>query len=574
MRVIATAGHVDHGKSTLLTALTGRDPDRLAEEKRRGLTIDLGFVSMRLPDGEDLAFVDVPGHRRYFANTLAGIATAPAVLFVVAADEGWQPQSQEHLAAVDAFGIRRMVVAVTKSDLADPAPVITSTLERLARGGRTDVPAVGVSARSGAGVDRLRELLSDVTTASTEPSDVVRLWIDRVFTMAGSGTVVTGTLGAGTLRTGSQLELSGETVSVRGLHCLGVAVDQVEAPARVAVNLRRIDAREIRRGQALVTPNRWWRTDRIDVRIPTDATPPTEVLVHCGTAAVVARVRPLGDETARLSLSSPLELHNGDRLLLRDTGRGRLLPAVVLDVVAAPFHRRGDAALHAASLTDDRYQPLRSLRIVRHRDLVAMGESPSEDDRHGDWVIDPDHRRTLTDRLAELVDRHGRDHPLDPGMPVSRARQLLRLPDVDLVAAVAGTLHIQRGRLYPADRVGRIPEAVAAAASTFGDAVRARPFHSPTWPRLRELGLSPDLLSRTVSAGLVLRVGDVHLLPDAPQSAVTVLRGLPQPFTVAQAREALDTTRRVVIPLLEYLDDRGLTRLLPDHRRVVVDSDA
>jgi len=574
VRVIATAGHVDHGKSTLLTALTGQDPDRLAEEKRRGLTIDLGFVSMPLPGGEDLAFVDVPGHRRYFANTVTGIATAPAVLFVVAADEGWMPQSREHLAAVDAFGIRRVLLAVTKSDLADPAPVIAAAREHLRHSGRDDVPAVAVSARSGDGLDRLREELSRVTVSTgPDSTDVVRLWIDRVFTVAGSGTVVTGTLTSGSLCLESELELSpsGEAVSVRGLHCLGHAVEQVTAPARVAVNLRRVAPDAIRRGHALISPGRWWRTDRVDVRLPSDARPSTEVTVHCGTAAVVARVRRLGDGVARLTLSSPLDLHNGDRLLVRDTGRADLLAARVLDVAAAPLRRRGDAAARARELTSGRYRPLKSLRVARRRDLVAMGESPGDGEAHGDWLIDGEHHRDLTGRLADLVTRHQRDHPLDPGMPVSRAKQFLDLPDTDLVAAVAGSLRIRQGRLYSADRVDRVPDAVDAAARTFHDAMRHRPFRSPTWPQLRELGLSPAVMSRAVAAGLVLRLDEVHLPTDAPQSAVAVLRDLPQPFSVAQAREALDTTRRVAIPLLEHLDGIGATRRLPDGHREVVD---
>ncbi|HEY0239270.1 MAG TPA: GTP-binding protein, partial [Friedmanniella sp.] len=210
MHVVATAGHVDHGKSTLVRALTGMEPDRFAEEKRRGMTIDLGYAWTRIgdgPAGTELAFVDVPGHERFIASMLAGLGPAPAVMFVVAADEGWRRQSEEHLAAVDALGLTNGLLVVTRSDLADPGPALAESLEHLAGSSLGAVDAVAVSGTTGAGLDDLRRALVHLTgTLPTPRTDGrVRLWVDRSFTIRGAGTVVTGTLGAGTLTVGDTL---------------------------------------------------------------------------------------------------------------------------------------------------------------------------------------------------------------------------------------------------------------------------------------------------------------------------------------------------------------------------------
>ncbi len=202
MHVIATAGHVDHGKSTLVRALTGMEPDRWAEERTRGMTIDLGFASTTLPQGPTVAFVDVPGHERFIGNMLAGVGPAPAVMMVVAADEGWRTQSAEHLAAIDALGVQHGLLVVTRSDLADPGPATARALQEISASSLGNVDAVQVSGRTGAGLDLLREALARLVSRLPPPrlDGRVRLWVDRSFTIRGSGTVVTGTLGAGTIR--------------------------------------------------------------------------------------------------------------------------------------------------------------------------------------------------------------------------------------------------------------------------------------------------------------------------------------------------------------------------------------
>src|SRR5688572_783171 len=311
MHVVATAGHVDHGKSTLVRALTGMEPDRWAEERRRGMTIDLGYAWTTLPSGEVLGVVDVPGHARFIGSMLAGLGPSPAVLVVVAADEGWRRQSAEHLAAVDALGISDGLLAVTRSDLADPAPATAEALKHIARSSLGTVEAVAVSGTTGAGLPELQRALARMLTRQPAPDVAapLRLWVDRAFTVRGSGTVVTGTLAAGTVRTGDELRLRGRAVRVRGLQSLGEDSDEVRATARVAVNLRGVERHDVDRGDALLTSGAWHETAVLDVRLTVDPrTLPGELLLHVGSAAVPVRVRPLGSDAARLSLHRPLPL--------------------------------------------------------------------------------------------------------------------------------------------------------------------------------------------------------------------------------------------------------------------------
>src|SRR5579859_948135 len=271
MQVVATAGHVDHGKSTLIRALTGMEPDRWAEERRRGLSIDLGFAWLTLPSGERLAFVDVPGHERFVPNMLAGVGPVPAVMFVVAADEGWMPQSAEHLAAIDALGITRGLLVVTRADLADPGPALREAAERIRGSSLGQVDSLAVSGVTGRGMDELRAALGRLVDGlpAGDPGAPVRLWVDRSFSIRGSGTVVTGTLPAGTIRTGQELLLapSMRPARVRGIESMNESVASVTGVARVALNLRGLPADVPARGMALVDAGRWTMTRLADVRL-------------------------------------------------------------------------------------------------------------------------------------------------------------------------------------------------------------------------------------------------------------------------------------------------------------------
>ncbi len=703
MQVIATAGHVDHGKSALVRALTGMEPDRWAEERRRGLTIDLGFAWLVQPDGQQLAFVDVPGHERFVPNMLAGVGPVPAVLFVVAADGGWMPQSAEHLAAVDALGISRGLLAVTRADLADPGPAMRRAGAEIGRSSLGQVGAVAVSSVTGQGLAELRAALAELAAGLPAPdADApVRLWVDRVFSMTGSGTVVTGTLPAGTMRSGDELLLtpSGRPVRIRAIESFNEKVTQARGVARVAVNLRGTSSRMLARGMALVEPGGWTLTGMIDVKLAgppgrwEGASPPRlpqQVTVHIGSARTVARVRPFGGPFARLTLREPLPLHVGDRLLLRDPGAARTLQhtahraaagsagggsagggsagggsassgsastgsastgsastgsastgsagsglaavgvpagwaaitgAIVLDVRPPGTPRRGAAAAVRRELGGWPDPPgaadlLRRRGLARPADLRAMGlamqtgtvRDPAQAGpgavRAGGWLADPGHWAELRERLVRAVEQHAARDPLAAGMPLEAARAALGLPDRQLVQAlaagpgsgasgfplIAGDGYVRRAPSPAPAAPGReqrrsgpsspeaagpvagaqaLPAQVAAAVQSLRAELAASPFRAPE-ARLRELGLDRKAIAAAARAGLLLRITpELVLAPGADVQAARVLAGLPQPFTTAQARQALDTTRRVAIPLLEYLDRASVTQRLPDDRRMV-----
>ena len=725
MYVVATAGHVDHGKSTLVRALTGMEPDRWAEERRRGMTIDLGYAWMTLPvprpgssaetgpagdtgsgraggaepAGEKLAFVDVPGHERFVPNMLAGLGPVPAVMFVVAADGGWMPQSAEHLAAVDALGVRHGLLVVTRCDLADPAEATRQALAEIARTSLGQVPAVPVSAVTGQGLDDLRAALARLAgelaaghgaglgAVSPAGSPPVRLWVDRSFTIRGAGTVVTGTLPAGTVRNGQELVLSppGRPVRVRGLEALGEPADTVTGVARVALNLRGIPADLPARGMALIEPGHWTVTSEIDVRItPPAADPqprlPADLLIHIGSARTPARIRILGtrppavsvsDTTpvptstavgadaghsptaiyARLRLRDPLPLHAGDRVILRDPGAAGLAiyGATVLDPFPPPLARRGAGAAAVRELGGWPDVPraadlLRRHKLLRAPRLTAAGVTSLPDPFARDWLADPDHWAWLRAELPRVVAAFCARDPLAQGMPAEAARAALGLPSRDLVPAlVSGDVLLDGAYLRiftrhakpepetpppgatrqgagaaarapgtspaglapgrspaaapgrspagaaatapgnspagtagpapatsPAAAAGQLPPRIADAVQAVLDGLAADPFAAPDTERLRQLGLDARALAAAARIGLLLRVADlVVLAPGADKEAARVLAGLDQPFTTSQARQALNTSRRVAIPLLEHLDRARVTERLPgDLRRV------
>ena len=499
MHVVATAGHVDHGKSTLIRALTGMEPDRWAEERRRGMTIDLGFAWTTLPSGAEIAFVDVPGHARFIGNMLAGVGPVPAVLVVVAADEGWRAQTEEHVAALDAFGVRHGMLAVTRCDLADPRPAMAHARARLRRTSFSEVPAVAVSGVTGAGLADVRTALDELVAGLPAPDreTPLRLWVDRVFAVRGAGTVVTGTLGTGTLRLGDELrvEPGGAAVRVRGLQTLHRRVDAVAAVARVAVNVRGVDRDELRRGQALVAPGGWLTPDVVDVELYGAASLPARVLVHAGSAAVAARVRPLGPGLARIALAAPLPLRPGERVLVRDPGRHDVLVGSrLLDVAPPPLRRRGAAARRAEELrgmgaTPNPAAELARRRFVRRRDLVVAGvlgadsPAPSGAVEAGEWLVAATTFAGWRERLLAAVDERTRTHPVDPGLPAEAARHAVGAPDavvVDaLVASSAGALAVEAGRIVRSGTRPALPPDAAAAVERIRVRLRAAPFAAP-----------------------------------------------------------------------------------------------
>ncbi|MGY4845036.1 selenocysteine-specific translation elongation factor [Kocuria sp. MNB10] len=594
MYVVATAGHVDHGKSTLVRALTGIEPDRWDEEKRRGLTIDLGFAWTELPSGRHVAFVDVPGHERFLGNMLAGVGPAPVVCFVVAADEGWQAQSRDHRDAVAALGIEYGMIVVTKADRAPErvADVVARARAELAHTGLADAPTVAVSAREGTGLDEFRDTLDAVLSRvpGPDPDARIRLWIDRAFTISGAGTVITGTLTAGTLHTGDRLTLRGragkQEVTVRSIQSQNDSVARIGPTHRVAVNLRGTSKDAIHRGDVLVTPDAWPSAGVIEVRrergAPFDELP-AEIVVHAGTAGVGARLRPLDADHARLQLDHEMTLVPGDRLVLRSPGAQVAVGgARVLDVDPPTLDRRGAAARETARLAGiaDHGDPVAetvkygAVSTERLRLLgFAADETPSGDVVVADgwWIHVPRLTEWATQLRAAVEAAHERD-PLAPGLPRGAARTALGEPGgrlLDMLVARA-QLTEQDGYITVPGRGGGLG-AAEAAITALEKRLRADPFAAPEAYELQELRLGPRELAAAQRLGRVLRLpGDVVLLPTAPALAMRELAHLPQPFTTSQARQAWRTTRRVAVPLLEHLDAKGWTRREDGSTRSIV----
>jgi selenocysteine-specific elongation factor len=591
--VVATAGHVDHGKSTLVRALTGIEPDRWAEERRRGLTIDLGFAWTTLPSGREVAFVDVPGHERFLGNMLAGLGPAPVVCFVVAADEGWQAQSSDHRDAVAALGIRHGLVVISRADRAPDrvGETLAQARAELAETGLRDAPAVAVSAVDGTGLPELRATLDDVLAAVPAPSTTarVRLWVDRSFTITGAGTVVTGTLAAGNLADGDRLELIGRgrarTPVVRGLESRGRPCSALGPVTRAALNLRGVAADQIRRGDVLLTPGAWETTRTLDVRRVSGAAfseAPERLTVHVGTAAMPARLRPFDDDHARLVLDRRLPLVLGDRLVLRHPGSRRVLGgAQVLDADPPALRRRGDSARRIGALAamdthGDILVEVARRGAVTEEHLRRLGFRTDEKPTgvrviKGWWVHAPTYEAWQQRLRTAVQELHERD-PLAAGVSRGAACDLLELPDPALLDEVSRAAGLEQagGLMRLPGRPDDLGSAEASVAEV-ADRLRDNPFHAPEAEDLRALRLGVRELAAAERAGRLIRLRDgVVLLPTAPALAMRELARLDQPFTTSQARQALGTTRRVAIPLLEHLDARGWTRRLDaGHREVV-----
>ena len=594
--VVATAGHVDHGKSTLVRALTGMEPDRWEEERRRGLTIDLGFAWTTLPSGREVAFVDVPGHGRFIRNALAGLATAPAVCFVVAADEGWSAQSSDHRDAIAALGIRYGLIVVTKADRAPD--LVTATIERtrseLARTGLHDAPAVAVSAMQNTGLDQLKETLDDVLAKAPAPDadGRLRMWIDRSFSVSGAGTVVTGTLVAGTLTKDDGLVVVGQgreprEVAIRALESQDASADAIRPMNRAAVNLRGVAAGDVSRGQALIAPGAWFMSTAMDVRriggVALNEVP-AQLTVHIGTAAVPARLRSFDAEHARVTVDWPLPLIVGDRLLLRDPASRIVLGGVgVLDPDPPQLVRRGDGTRRGAALAimppeGDVLAKVASrgaveVNYLRHINLLDNDAAPPPEVRelNGWWVHLPSYDE-WRQRLRALVEKDDQRDQLTPGVSQGAVREALGTSAAHFIDQLVADAGLEQHNGYV-----RLPRARAdlgraeAGVAKLEARLLADPFLAPLAGDLVALGLGVRELAAAERARRVFRLqGGVVLLPSAPDLAIQALAQLPQPFTTSQARQALGTSRRVAIPLLEYLDGRGRTRRIDDEHREVV----
>jgi selenocysteine-specific elongation factor len=575
MPVIGTAGHVDHGKSTLVRALTGRDPDRWEEEKRRGLTIDLGFAWMTLPNGSEVSFVDVPGHERFIKNMLAGIETIDAALLVVAADEGWQAQSEEHLAVLDLLEVRRGVAAVTKLDRVDEDTRVLVGLEledQLAGTTLAGIPVVGVSATTGQGLESLVYALEAATAPVVPAAGRPRMWIDRSFSIAGAGTVVTGTLLGGELEVGMRVNVWPGPVAgrIRSIESHERPHERVAPHRRVAVGLSGLERSAVRRGAMLGLAGQWEPTRRFTALIRParnlDELPPRGAYhLHIGSGAWPVRIRFLEAGIALCEIPQPLGLEMGDRFILRDTGRRTVIGGGrVLD--PAPVGRSPRLRTAAGRLREvvDAAPPEQAAALlsVRQRERAAVlaahsgGGTPPEAVAAGEMLLDPEAAASLVRSLGEAVDAIHRESPLRPGLTVSEAATRLVVPAETVEALVDLDPLLVRNRGTIARR-GHQPE--AAGAGSWQEA-RDKLAAGLAVPKPEELGLEPDLFHALLRAGELVRISpDIVYLPEQVEELKRVLAGMPAGFTVSDFRERAGISRKYAVPFLEWADRLGMT---------------
>jgi selenocysteine-specific elongation factor len=511
--------------------------------------------------------VDMPA-----TTTLTGLCPVTAVLFVVAADAGWMPQSGEHLAALHALGIRQGLLVITRSDLADPLPALRRARAELAGTSLVEAEPIVVSAKTGHGIDDLLAALDRLADRMPLPDAdaAVRLWVDEA-----TGSVVTGTLPVGTLHTGDELVVAptGRRVRVQALESHGESIAEVSAAGRVAVNLDGINPRRVRPGQALVAVGGWRFVSVVDVRVrmlEKSGMPARELVLHIGSAAITAKVHHLGPAVARLTLQSPLPLRIGDTGLLHDPARHQVVAGVtVLDILPPDLKRNGAVVERAVELSKrdtsaDGLAELRRRGMVRRSDLIAMGCTVPRAPMVGDWLFDPDRFQKLRVALVDAVRDHAARHPEDPALSKPLAAQMLDLPDRRLVEPLARASRGLGIRMLG----GRLVLGPRDALETLCEELALDPFNAPEQPKLTELGLSPKRLNAAIAKGVLLRLADgVYLRPDALDLAKAALGELPETFTVAEVRTALRTSRRVAVPLLELLDARGVTERLDASQR-------
>ena len=618
MFVIGTAGHVDHGKSTLVKALTSIDPDRLPEEKEREMTVDLGFAWMTLPGGREVSIVDVPGHERFIKNMLAGVGGIDLALLIVAADESVMPQTREHLAILDILQVTRGLVVVTKTDLVDEELVelVKAEVEDTLQGTSFEgCPMVGVSAYTGAGLDELRDLIDHILDDTEMRRDLgrPRLPIDRCFSISGFGTVVTGTLIDGSLAVGQEIEFAGsrQRARIRGLQSHKTKVTNAEPGVRLAVNLSGISRDDIERGEILTSPG-WLRpARRLDARIRmvTDAPHPLKhnegVTFHLFTSESPARVRLLDAEQleagsegwVQLLLEDPLPMVKGDYFVVRSS-ESTLGGGQVVDPNPRRRHRRFDVDVSERLMLLDegadedviisvaeqwgpcgltelsrranlpREEALqRAAELAEEGDLVALGDLASD----GDAVVySAPGWGTLKGRLAGVLRSYHDQYPLRKGAPAQEVRSRLGLSQpvylraLDLLNTEGFVVEEGQTVRLPGHEVELTPR-MEQQVLHYLQSLERDPYSPPT-----DQPLEPELLGALVEQGKVVRVGDgVVFTAEAYREMTDRVSGFLREngtITVAEARTLFDTSRKYILPLLERMDQEHITRRNGDER--------
>jgi selenocysteine-specific elongation factor len=606
--IIGTAGHIDHGKTSLVRALTGVDTDRLAEEKRRGISIDLGFAHLVLPGGDCVSFIDVPGHERFVRNMLAGACGIEAVLLIVAADESVKPQTREHFDICRLLGVKSGIVALTKCDLATPEQIAAarSAIDRLRSGSfLDDSPVISTSSVTRHGFDELMDAFKQLVQkrGRRETTAVARLPLDRSFALKGFGTVVTGTLWSGTLRVGDTVQLhpSGQEARIRGLQIHGKAVQVTAAGLRTAVNLSGIEQSKITRGFVLTHPNALEATESIDASVDwlSDAGVPgaqENYLLHIGTSEVSTRIQTLSPVLIRLKLAEPVIALPGDRFVLRrpspaqTVGGGSIIDAFPpkrlsrlkriarlerlsrnglatrLEVLVEE-KENGRRLEELARLTGRTTQELKSLLATMPALIFIDGLQRVVTNA---WL---DRRRALVVRWLEEFHKK---QPSLPGPPVAQARLGLDAPLANFVFDGFPAIRLQGDLVALRSHNVQISREESAELQRLEQAFR-KAAYQPSHPSelLRSVTLDPKrgraLLERLIKDGKLVRVSeDLVFHADVLahiRNSLSPHKG--RRFSVPEFKAWTNISRKYAIPLLEYLDHQHITRREGDNRVVL-----
>jgi len=617
--VLGTAGHIDHGKSSLIKALTGTDPDRLAEEKARGITIELGFAQLTLPSGRTMGVVDVPGHEKFVRQMVAGATGIDVVLLVVAADDGVMPQTREHLAIIDLLGIPKGVIAITKADLADAdwIELVTEDVRTLIAGTTIDgAQIVPVSSKTGVGLPALLEAIDTVAEGaeSRHANLPLRLPVDRVFTIAGAGTVVTGTLWSGSVTRDDQVELypSGNRGRIRSVQMHGEQVDRAGAGNRVALNIVGLERDAVDRGDIVAEPGTLSVTDRFDAHLTYLATEDrplesgTRVHVHHGTREVLGRVLfmdvpallPGGRGVAQIRLEEPLAPRYGDRFIIRSyspmwtIGGGMVLDVLPPRRTTLKPHEREllealiahDLSSAAIGLLASRAMPMTSTQVATALGVPRAGVADDlnraklERFKIGSdtYFVTPDALEELLGGIERELLAYHDSSPKSTGIATLALRDRVdRRVDPKVFDALLG-IGVERGAVALSGGEVRHPK---AAATAIAEEAGARAAIVPALQRAAlspgtvaelatEIGIDPGVvrkaLTKLVAEGVIVRLGpDLHFDAAAVAEARAKIVGYLRENGTMLAKDARDVTgssRKYILPLLEYFDAQGITK--------------
>jgi selenocysteine-specific elongation factor len=616
--IIATAGHVDHGKSALVKALTGTDPDRLPEEKKRQITIDLGFAALNLtgPNGDKIhaGIVDVPGHEDFVRNMIAGLGSIDLALFVVAADDGWMPQSEEHLQILNYLRVQRAVIALTKSDLGRIEIVTNQIRERLSGTPFADSPIVPTSVRTGTGIQNLVNTLGN-QLATTEPQRDIhkpRLFIDRVFTLRGIGTVVTGTLTGGSLRRGQQIFLYPTNLEtrIRSIQSHGQELDVAQPGMRTAINLPDLRVDQINRGDVVTVPGHGAPTSTLIVLVEKPSRPNgdntvihplkngSSMYVHHGASRVAARIRfrengPLEagkEKVAHLKLASPIFAFIGDRFVLRDSSeRHTIAGGIVLDP-------DGDKESLASGVIVDNINSLLHATLAQHGfarrgSLLSKSRFSADEisealinlERNGEIILcqqiaaNGQFWRKLRAQAIGLIDAAHKENPQRIGIDLGELCSALRVqePEVfeSLVADLCNSDFVRKASVIArTSHRPTLPVHLQPVEKRIREALTRQPFDPPSRKTIESDPRARQVVRFLIENGDVTELAlDVLLLRESferMKSQVAQFISKNGPATVSQLRQALGSSRRVMVPLLERLDHEGVTIRAGDKRHL------